>query len=67
MATKRLYRSRRDSVIAGVCGGIGQYFNIDPVLVRVIFVVAALAGGPGLLAYLLLWLIIPLEPVGGPL
>lgn len=61
MSVKQLRRSRTDSVIAGVCGGLGQYFGIDPVLVRIIFVVLALAAGPGLLAYLILWLVIPLE------
>lgn len=57
----RLYRSRKNRVIAGVSGGLGEYFDIDPVLVRVIFVVAALFNGVGILAYLILWIVIPYE------
>lgn len=60
--TNRLYRSRSERWLAGVCGGIGNYFNTDPTVVRVIFVLAALIMGGGLLIYLILWLIIPLEP-----
>jgi phage shock protein C len=59
---KRLYRSRSDRWFGGVCGGIGDYFNTDPTVIRVIFVLAALVLGGGLLIYLILWLIIPLEP-----
>lgn len=60
--SKRLYRSRSERWLAGVCGGIGEYFNTDPTVIRVIFVLAALIMGGGLLIYLILWLIIPLEP-----
>jgi phage shock protein PspC (stress-responsive transcriptional regulator) len=56
---KRLYRSRTDRKLAGVCGGLGEYFNVDPTLVRVLFVLATLAGGPGLLLYIVLWLVMP--------
>lgn len=63
--SKRLYRSRSERWLAGVCGGIGNYFNTDPTVVRVIFVLAALIMGGGLLIYLILWLIIPLEPEMG--
>lgn len=57
---KRLYRSSNHKMIAGVCGGIGEYFNIDPTLVRVGFVLLALPGGlPGLIPYLILWVIVP--------
>jgi phage shock protein C len=59
---KRLYRSRTDRKLAGVCGGIGAYFRIDPVFVRVAWVVLALSGGLGILAYLISWLVIPMEP-----
>jgi len=59
---KRLYRSRTDKKIAGVCGGIAAYFGIDPVIPRVIWVVLALGAGVGLLAYLIGWLVIPMEP-----
>lgn len=58
---KRLYRSRKDKVFAGVAGGLGEYFEIDPVLVRIVFVVATVAGGFGLLVYILCWIIIPQE------
>ena len=58
---KRLYKSNDDKVLAGICGGLGKYFNIDPVFFRVIFIVAFLAGGSSLLAYLILWLAIPAE------
>jgi phage shock protein C len=61
-----LVRSRDDRVIGGVCGGLGRYLGIDPVLVRIAFVVLAVAGGSGLLAYLLAWLLIPEERPGDP-
>ena len=60
--SKKLYRSRTDRFIAGVCGGIGQYFDIDPVIVRIIFIVATFANGAGLIAYLILAIVVPLEP-----
>ena len=59
---KRLYRSRDERMISGVCGGIAKYFSLDPTLVRLVFVVAALAGGPGLLAYIVLAIVVPEEP-----
>jgi phage shock protein PspC (stress-responsive transcriptional regulator) len=59
--TKRLTRSRTERWIGGVCGGIGNYFNVDATVIRVVFVLAALIMGGGLLIYLILWLIIPLE------
>ena len=62
---KRLYRSRTDRKIAGVCGGLAAYLGIDPVIPRIIWVVFALAAGTGILAYLICWLVIPLEPEGG--
>jgi phage shock protein C len=58
---KRLYRSRKERMIAGVCGGLANYFNIDPTWVRLIFVLLFFAGGAALLAYVILWLIVPLE------
>jgi len=61
-ATKKLYRSRTDRWFAGVCGGLGDYFGIDPTLVRVLFVIFGLTFGSGLLIYLILWLLIPIEP-----
>ena len=61
METKRLYRSGRNAMIAGVCGGLAEYFNIDPTLVRLAFVLLAFATGffPALLLYLILWIIVP--------
>lgn len=59
---KKLYRSRKQQMLGGVCAGIANYFNIDVTLVRLIWVVIGLIGGSGLLAYLIAWIIIPLEP-----
>jgi len=61
---KRLYRSRTERKIAGVCGGIATYFRIDPVIPRLLWVVFALVAGTGLLAYIICWLVIPEEPLG---
>ncbi len=58
---KKLYRSRDDSIIAGVCGGLAEYFNIDPVIVRVIAVASIFLSGLGLIAYIILWLVVPLQ------
>jgi phage shock protein C len=60
--TRRLYRSRTDRKLAGVCGGLAQYFNTDATLMRVLFVILALLGGPGLVIYLVLWIVVPEEP-----
>ncbi len=63
MAAKRLYRSRKDRMIAGVCGGIAEYFNIDPVIVRIIALILLLPGGlPGLIPYIILWIAVPEAP-----
>ncbi|MCE5176820.1 MAG: PspC domain-containing protein [Caldisericales bacterium] len=59
---KRLYRSRKERVIGGVCGGIGVYFGIDPTLTRIIWVAATLLGGAGIIAYIVAWIVIPEEP-----
>lgn len=57
-----LRRSRSDRVIAGVCGGLGAFFGIDPVWFRLAFILALLPGGiPGLLLYLICWIVIPAE------
>jgi phage shock protein C len=61
---KHLYRSLTNRKIAGVCGGLGEYLNIDPVIVRLAWIIFTLAGGAGLLAYILAWIIIPEEPSG---
>jgi phage shock protein C len=57
---KRLTRSR-EKMIAGVCSGLGDYLNIDPTLVRIGFVVFGFAGGAAVLAYLIMWIIVPEE------
>jgi phage shock protein C len=59
-----LRRSRDDRVIGGVAGGLGRYFGIDPILLRIAFVVLVFAGGSGILLYLIGWLVIPEERVG---
>ncbi len=59
---KRLYKSRRDRIIDGVCGGIAEYLNIDPAIVRIIFVLLFFMGGVGLLLYIAGMLIIPVNP-----
>ena len=60
---KRLYRSRRDKVIGGVCGGIARYLDVDPVVVRLVWAIGTLISmGAGLLAYLIAWIIVPEEP-----
>ena len=64
MDGRQLLRSRTNRRIAGVCGGIGEYFNIDPTLVRVAFVVATLIGLSGILVYILLWIVMPEAPPG---
>lgn len=61
---KRLYRSRTDRKIAGVCGGLGAYFNVDPIIFRVVWVVLVLGAGVGILGYLIFWLVVSEEPSG---
>lgn len=59
---KRLYRSRTDRKIAGVCGGIANYFEVDPTLVRLLWILFCLLGGAGIILYIIAVIIIPLEP-----
>lgn len=59
---KKLYRSRQNKIIGGVCGGIGKYFDIDPVLIRLLFVLITLYNGAGLILYIILLIMLPLEP-----
>lgn len=61
---KRLYRSSRNKVLAGVCGGLGEYFEVDPVIVRLLVVVFTLMGGAGLIAYIIAAIIIPSADTG---
>ena len=58
---KRLYRSK-ERVLGGVCAGVAEYFNVDPVLVRFLWAIWALVGGMGLLAYVIGWILIPERP-----
>jgi phage shock protein C len=60
-------RSHSERVVAGVCGGIGRYLGIDPVLLRIAFVILALANGLGVIAYVIAWVAIPEERPGQPL
>ncbi len=61
MDQKRLYRSNTNKMICGVCGGVAEYINIDPTIVRLLWVVFSLAGGAGLLAYIIAAIIMPLQ------
>ena len=60
--TRKLYRSKTNRQLAGVCGGLAEYFNLDATLIRVLFVVLAVLGGSGVVLYLALWIIVPKEP-----
>ncbi|MEW5796062.1 MAG: PspC domain-containing protein [Candidatus Zixiibacteriota bacterium] len=60
--TKKLYRSRTNKMIGGVCGGLGDFFELDPTLIRLGAVLLVLAAGAGILAYIIAWIIVPLEP-----
>ncbi len=59
--SKKLYRSEDDRMIAGVCGGLAEYFNIDSSIVRLIFVLIVLYGGSGILVYLIFWIVLPVK------
>lgn len=59
---RRLYRSRRDRILGGVCAGIAEYLGVDPALVRIIAILLIIAGGGAIFAYILAWLLIPEEP-----
>ena len=61
-AVKRLYRSGREKILGGVCGGIAEYLNVDPVIIRLLWVIFALIYGTGILAYIIAWFIIPKNP-----
>lgn len=62
MEKKILTRSASDRMIGGVCGGMGRYLDVDPTIIRLIFVLLALFGGHGILIYLIMLLLIPSEP-----
>lgn len=59
MSYKRFLRSKTDRKIAGVCGGLAEYFDIDPTLLRVLFAVFTILGGAGILIYLVTWIFTP--------
>ncbi len=61
--TKKLYRTEKDKMIGGVCGGLGNYFDIDPTLVRLIFALIFFGYGAGGMIYLILWIIMPSEAI----
>jgi phage shock protein C len=59
---KKLYRSKDERMIWGICGGLAKYFNVDPTIVRVVAVLTIVFGGWGILAYIILRFVVPLEP-----
>lgn len=62
MQPKRLYRSRTNTMLGGVASGLAEYFSLDPLVVRIIFVLMALLGGGGVIIYLALWIFLPQDP-----
>jgi phage shock protein C len=60
--TKRIYKSETDKRLWGVCGGLAEYFQVDPTLVRLLFIVLTLIGGPGVIIYIILGLVMPDAP-----
>ena len=66
MENRKLSRSESDRMVAGVCSGLGKYLNIDPTIVRLIFVLMFLLGGHGLLVYIILWIVMPVETTVQP-
>lgn len=61
---QRLYRSEDDRVIAGLCGGLGEFFDIDPTIIRIIFVILTIWGGIGIILYIIGALVVPINPAG---
>lgn len=59
---KKLYRSREDRILAGVCSGFAEYFNVDSTWIRLAWAAFALLGGSGILAYIICWILIPKKP-----
>lgn len=60
---ENLYRSRRNRIFAGVASGLGEYLNIDPVIIRVLFVISLFLNGIGILLYIILWIVVPEENI----
>jgi phage shock protein C len=63
VSPRRLYRSRSDRQLAGVAGGVAAYLDIDPVVIRILWILSVFAGGFGVLLYVIMAFIVPLEPV----
>jgi phage shock protein C len=63
---RRLYRCQHDRILAGVASGVAEHFDLDPTLVRLLWIVSVFFGGFGLLLYIVMAIIVPLEPAGGP-
>ena len=61
-ASRKLYRSTTNRQVAGVCGGLAEYFNLDATLIRVLFIVLAVLGGSGVILYVAMWIIVPKQP-----
>ena len=59
---KKLYRSTKDKMLGGVAGGIAEYFDIDSTLIRVLFILVVFFGGSGIIAYIILWIVVPEQP-----
>lgn len=59
MVKKKLYRGKKERMIAGVCGGVAEYLNVDPTIIRLLWVLGSLIWGAGIILYLLAWIIIP--------
>lgn len=62
MEGKKLYRSRTNKMLGGVCAGLGDYFGIDPTIIRLLWALFFLMGGAGIIVYILAWIIIPEAP-----
>lgn len=65
-SVKKLYRSISQKVLAGVCGGLAEYFNIDVTIIRLAFVILTIMGGSGLIIYIIMSLVVPLDPSATP-
>ena len=63
---KKLYRSTKDKMLGGVAGGIAEYFDIDSTLIRVLFILVVFFGGTGIIAYIILWIVVPEQPYTVP-
>ncbi|CAN5463957.1 PspC domain-containing protein [soil metagenome] len=59
---RKLYRSRKEKIIAGVCGGLAEHFDLDPTWIRLAFVVCFFLAGSALVIYVVMWLIVPVRP-----